>query len=123
MCLPDLNTMTTGESISIETLFANAVQENEGESPMIYDILPDFLAILIRPVHVSINKETGKEIHTIEEFDATKLADRRELFMDELKVPFFVKLTSDLLNGAISIDQMQKLCLTAEQLSMLKAKK
>lgn len=117
MVMPDLNQMTAGESISLEQVLIEA----EGKQN---EVILDLLPILIRPVIREVDPEfKDKVVLKLEKFDPSKLASRRELFMEKLTVPFFMGVLTSISNGETSLEKVIQSYLGEEQITMLKENK
>ena len=72
----DLNKLTMGEYISMKTF-----QESVSDGNM-FDAIPYFLAVVLRPGRLVMDEETKQERWTQDKFDANNIEYRRELFMN-----------------------------------------
>jgi len=117
MKLHNLDKLTVGESISIEQLMVDYATLTNGGVPKLYEILPDILAVIIRQA-VKVG-----DVYEIEPFDADTVPARKEMFLNNLTVPFFSASAKDISTGALKLEKIIQRCLTPEQLQMLRAKK
>ena len=92
--------LSTGEYLSLELGIANAIKQKRS-------MLPDILAILIRPTQRTTTEEFGETID-VEKFDSKKFASRIELFKKELRVPFFIHALNHITVGANGTSQVAK---------------
>jgi hypothetical protein len=100
MMHPNLNKLNNGESISLESMLMQAEERKS-------DIVPDILAILIRPAIRRVDPEfPDKTILEIEKFDENKIAMRRELFLEKLTVPFFITALTSFSNGEMEFEKI-----------------
>jgi len=100
MMMPDLDQMTAGESISLEQVLLSA-EDTKGA------IIADLLPILVRPVVRTVDPEfSDKVVLKLEKFDTSKLASRRELFLEKLNVPFFMGILKSISNGETSFEKV-----------------
>jgi hypothetical protein len=98
MFIKDFNNLSTGEMVSVETLLSQASKDQKS-------YLPGLLAILIRPA-IEYKTETGKKRFKVKEFDAEDLAEREELFLRELKVPYFADRISAFMLGTKTLNEI-----------------
>jgi len=78
---PDFKNLNAGEMISVEQLIMDA--NNKGENST-----PGLLAILIRPSKVVPDDKGGMKT-VISDFDSSTWAERKEFFLDNLRVDKF----------------------------------
>lgn len=92
--------LSTGEYISLELGIANAIKHKRS-------MLPDILAILIRPIERTVTEEFG-EVVEVEKFDSKKYTSRIDLFKQKLRVPFFIHALNHITVGANGTSQVAK---------------
>lgn len=107
-CFPkDLNNLTMGESISVEMAIKDA---NGSVSESFINMLP----ILLRPCKEVTNVELDKKEWEQEPLDTKNLAERKEIFLDNLMVTEVIKFRDFFFNGdeassIISKDTLEKM--------------
>lgn len=87
--------LSAGEYISLEASIAAAIKNKRS-------MLPDILAILIRPIVRTTGNEFGEKVE-LEEFKADKFQLRIDHFMKNLHVPFFIHALNRITVGANGI--------------------